>query len=79
VADLRVSRVSRQGGGMIKEAIANYINAKSERIRPCQHDWELIHRAEKSYHINPLNGFTEWTYRCKKCGKKNYINSEETK
>ena len=51
----------------MKKAIINYINARAKRIRPCEHDWELIEKAEFTSRLNPTFCWNKWTYRCKKC------------
>ncbi|GAG03208.1 unnamed protein product, partial [marine sediment metagenome] len=55
----------------MKQAIINYINARAERLRPCKHEWELLDKQRWNATINPRNWWYEWTYRCKKCGKRN--------
>ena len=61
----------------MKKAIINYINAIAEKLRPCKHDWELISKRKANLTINPNYVWTEWTYRCRKCGEKNFIKNEE--
>lgn len=62
---------------MIKKAIANYINARAEKIRPCEHDWELLTKGNFSNGMSNVNySWTEWVYRCKKCGARNFIKSD---
>ncbi len=62
----------------MKKAINNYINAKTERIKPCKHNWELIDKVEFCSTVNPRHCWYKWTYRCKKCGKANIIENENS-
>lgn len=52
---------------MIREAIANYINAKALAVKGCEHDWEKLFERTMTSRINPGNEWEEFTYRCKKC------------
>lgn len=60
---------------MIKEAIANYINARAERIKPCNHVWEKMMEIRAYSELNPGNEWHEFVYRCKNCGKINKFDS----
>ena len=59
----------------MKEAIINYINARAEKVRPCKHNWELLNKREMENRFNKYT-WTEWTYRCEKCGEKNFIDNQ---
>lgn len=54
---------------MLKKAIANYINAKAEKIKPCNHEWELMEKSLVTSRYNENLKWHKWTYRCKKCNK----------
>ena len=55
----------------IKQAIEKYINVLAENKKKCVHDWELM--SKKDIVINDKDvGIRVWTYRCKKCGWRNW-------
>ena len=49
------------------ESIKNYINARADSIRPCEHEWELLDKVKMSNKLNTDYSWYEYLYRCKKC------------
>lgn len=71
---------------MIKKAIVDYINAKTnlikvktEKAKPCQHNWELLDKALFSSKLNPDYKWFKWTYFCKKCGEHKIFENTDIK
>lgn len=63
---------------MIREAIANYLNARAELIRskkPCEHHYELICEVDAAYGFNPNFHWKEYTYFCDKCGSSKVVST----
>lgn len=57
---------------IIYKAIANYWNAKADKVRaeiqkPHEHSWELMEKIEMSTRLNPENRWYEYLYRCTSC------------
>lgn len=60
----------------MKDAIANYINARAERLKPCVHNWEVISNKNISNKYNPDYSWYEIHYRCAKCCEHKKISTE---
>lgn len=65
--------------GSLKQAIIDYIYACITAIIPCEHNWELLSDKKVTSKLNTDYWYTEWTYRCKKCGLKNFLTDENEK
>ena len=70
---------------MIKEAIANYINARTDyarekinNIKKCKHNWVVLERSKSFLKTNPDYKWTKWTYFCNKCCKYKIFENDDT-
>jgi len=60
----------------IKEAIAEYIHVRAERLKPCEHDWEIIYQNTVSTKTNLEYKWAEIAYVCKKCKETKFVSSK---
>lgn len=71
----------------LKEAIINYLKAKSDAIKivaeakaksklPCKHEWELLDNSKWGDKLNIDNTWEIYTYRCKKCCERKQISTK---
>lgn len=69
---------------MIREAIANYINAranyiksKAEDEKPCSHKWKLLDESSWNDRLNTGFKWKEYTYFCDKCGESKKFSTKQ--